>query len=70
MGIPLDHIEGLVPQHLSDLQETGAVHGEVGRCGVPQVVKMETLDPRSPYRTLPCGSDIGWSGSRGVREHQ
>src|SRR5262245_5445137 len=61
MGVPLDHGQGLVPQRLSNFEETRAVHGEIGGCGVAQVVEPEILDSRSSYRSLPRSSDISWS---------
>ena len=44
MGVPLDHSQGLVPERLSDLGQAGHRHGEVGGCGVPQVVAPKIYD--------------------------
>jgi hypothetical protein len=51
VGIPLDHGQGFVPQHLGALQQAGTIHGEIRGCGVAQVVKVS--DVCTAYRVVP-----------------
>ncbi len=53
MGIPLDHGQGLMPQHLGDLHEAGPIHGQVRSCTVPQVVEAAILDASSLESGIP-----------------
>ena len=56
--VPLGHRRGLVPQDLTDRPERYSGHGQMGGCGVPEIVKPEPLDPCPAAGVLEGHADV------------
>src|SRR5262245_58069322 len=68
VGIALEHGQGLVAEHLGNLQETCPIHGEVGSERVAQVVEAEVSDVCPLDGILPRLTDAYRSLAGSVRE--
>ena len=44
MGVPLNHVQGLMAEHLLDFPKPATRHRQIGSIGVAQVVKAEVFD--------------------------